>query len=126
MKLIFKPTLAFSQRKPGLAEGKTKSGSVSTTSIPRQQSNSSIDLTEDEPLVSGKEKVAKETVGKKDERKPLNPKSKEWAGAYNDAKAAMGNMEPSMFSVDCFLESKAGADEQFTPVPIHIIRFTVC
>ena len=68
----------------------------------------------------------KETVGKKDERKPLNPKSKEWAGAYNDAKAAMGNMEPSMFSVDCFLESKAGADEQFTPVPIHIIRFTVC
>lgn len=31
------------------------------------------------------------------ERKKLNPKSKEWAGVYGDAKAAMGNMEPSTF-----------------------------
>jgi hypothetical protein len=87
-KLITKPTLAFSQRKPGV-EGKSKQ-SISSTSIPRQPSNSSIDLTEDEPP-----KAAKEVVGKKDERRSLNPKSKEWASLYGDAKAAMGGMEPS-------------------------------
>jgi len=88
-KLTNKPTLAFSQRKPGV-EGKAKQ-SNSSTSIPRQPSNSSIDLTEDEPP-----KTAKEVVpGKKDERRSLNPKSKEWAVVYGDAKAAMGGMEPS-------------------------------
>lgn len=93
-KAYIQPTLAFSQRKPGLAETKTKSSSsISATSLHRQQSNSSIDLTEDEPL--SKSKVSKETTGKKDERKALNPKSKEWAGVYGDAKAAMGGMEPS-------------------------------
>jgi hypothetical protein len=81
------PTLAFSQRKPGV-EGKSKS--ISSTSIPRQPSSSSIDLTEDEPP-----KAAKEVVGKKDERRALNPKSKEWTSLYGDAKAAMGGMEPS-------------------------------
>jgi len=89
-KLTTKPTLAFSQRKPGL-EGKSKQ-SISSTSIHRQLSNSSIDLTEDEPLPT---KAAKEVSGKKDERRSLNPKSKEWAVVYGDAKAAMGGMEPS-------------------------------
>jgi hypothetical protein len=101
-KLITKPTLAFSQRKPGV-EGKSKS--ISSTSIPRQPSNSSIDLTEDEPLPS---KTAKEVVpGKKDERRPLNPKSKEWTSLYGDAKAAMGGMEPSKLTpTSCDLADK--------------------
>jgi hypothetical protein len=93
------PTLAFSQRKPGV-EGKSKS--ISSTSIPRQLSNSSIDLTEDEPP-----KAAKEVVGIKDERRPLNPKSKEWTTLYGDAKAAMGGMEPSKLTpTSCDLADK--------------------
>jgi hypothetical protein len=99
-KLITKPTLAFSQRKPGV-EGKSKQ-SISSTSIPRQPSNSSIDLTEDEPP-----KAAKEVVGKKDERRSLNPKSKEWASLYGDTKAAMGGMEPSKLTpTSCDLADK--------------------
>jgi hypothetical protein len=101
-KLITKPTLAFSQRKPGV-EGKSKQ-SISSTSIPRQPSNSSIDLTEDEPLPS---KTAKEVVGKKDERRALNPKSKEWTTLYGDAKVAMGGMEPSKLTpMSCDLADK--------------------
>jgi hypothetical protein len=38
------------------------------------------------------------TVASKEERRSLNPKSKEWAGVYKDAKIAMGNMEPSEFT----------------------------
>jgi hypothetical protein len=97
------PTLAFSQRKPGV-EGKSKQ-STSSTSIPRQPSNSSIDLTEDEPLPT---KAAKEVVpGKKDERRSLNPKSKEWTSLYGDAKAAMGGMEPSKLTpMSCDLADK--------------------
>jgi hypothetical protein len=33
----------------------------------------------------------------------LNVKSKEWNGVYNDAKTAMGNMEPSKLSLSCTL-----------------------
>ena len=103
-KLTNKPTLAFSQRKPGV-EGKSKQ-SISSTSIPRQPSSSSIDLTEDEPLPTTK--TTKEVVpGKKDERRSLNPKSKEWAVVYGDAKAAMGGMEPSKLTpTSCDLADK--------------------
>lgn len=37
-----------------------------------------------------------EKVENKVATRTLNPKSKEWAGVYRDAKVAMGNMEPSM------------------------------
>jgi len=61
-------------------------------------------LTEDEPLPS---KTAKEVVGKKDERRSLNPKSKEWTSLYGDAKAAMGGMEPSKLTLpSCDLADK--------------------
>jgi hypothetical protein len=52
-------------------------------------------LTEDEPSKPTIDVKKTATKKEKDERKVLNPKSKEWAGVYGDAKAAMGNMEPS-------------------------------
>jgi len=77
-------------------------------------------LTEDEPLAT---KTTKEVVpGKKDERRPLNPKSKEWASLYGDAKAAMGGMEPSKL-ITAFCDI---ADNKSTQVLIRIIKFTVC
>lgn len=51
-------------------------------------------------------------VTEKVERKKLNPKSKEWAGVYGDAKVAMGNMDPSTslfplnYHFKCSLPSK--------------------
>jgi hypothetical protein len=107
-KLIIQPTLAFSQRKPGAGAetGKTKSTtSISsiTPSIKREDSTTSIDLTADEaPAASTAPHPAAPLVAKK-ERKTLNVKSKEWNGVYNDAKTAMGNMEPSKLSLSCTL-----------------------
>jgi hypothetical protein len=101
------PTLAFSQRRPGLSGTKTKS-STSITSIDLDLDSKSgtenvdgklsrtpstnIDLTLDDQKTAS---TPVKSEGTKDGRKKLNPKSKEWAKAYADAKVEMGNMEPS-------------------------------
>lgn len=113
-KLTSQPTLAFSQRKPGTAPetGKTKSttsissvASIPATTIKREDSTTSIDLTADEAPTISPAPVAAPIVAAKKERKTLNAKSKEWNGVYNDAKAAMGNMEPSKLSFAFFFRT---------------------
>jgi hypothetical protein len=100
------PTLAFSQRRPGLSGTKTKS-STSITSIDldletengkgnlSRTPSTNIDLTLDDQKTAS---TPVKSEGTKDGRKKLNPKSKEWAKAYADAKVEMGNMEPSTFT----------------------------
>jgi hypothetical protein len=57
--------------------------------------STNIDLTLDDQKTAS---VPAKSEGMKDGRKKLNPKSKEWAKAYADAKVEMGNMEPSTFT----------------------------
>lgn len=56
-----------------------------------------MDLTLQDSRINEDSKVGSEVEvkEKEKEKKSLNVKSKEWAGAYRDAKVAMGNMEPS-------------------------------